>query len=73
MQTVPGIELKICRIRAGVPQYKLAQRLGIPSTILCDLENGRRRLTETRYRDIVAVLSEMTAERIGEAFGVAVA
>jgi hypothetical protein len=37
-----GIELKLRRIRAGVRQYRVAQELSIPPTVLCDWENERR-------------------------------
>ncbi len=39
-----GLRLKLLRVRAGVRQYKVAQALGIPPSVLCDWEAGRRPL-----------------------------
>ncbi len=39
-----GLELKIARLRAGLKQYELAARVGIPPTQLCEIEMGRREL-----------------------------
>lgn len=38
-------ELILMRLRAGLKQYQLAQLLGVPATIICDLERGRRPIT----------------------------
>ena len=40
-----GLDVVICRRRAGLKQYELAQRLSMSPTILCDLEHDRRELT----------------------------
>lgn len=37
-----GIRLKILRIRAGLRQYQVAAKVGIPATKLCEIEAGRR-------------------------------
>jgi len=39
-----GMRLKLLRVRAGVRQYKVAQALGVPPSVLCDWEAGRRPL-----------------------------
>lgn len=39
-----GMRLKLLRVRAGVRQYRVAQDLGIPPSVLCDWEAGRRPL-----------------------------
>jgi len=47
-------ELHLLRLKAGLRQYELAQLLGVPQTILCDLERGRRPLTsewESRIKE----------------------
>lgn len=38
-------ELILLRLKAGLKQYELAALLGIPPTIVCDLERGRRTIT----------------------------
>ena len=37
-----GLDLKIARIKAGLRQYELADRLGIHQVYLCQMEQGRR-------------------------------
>lgn len=51
-----GIDLLLLRRRAGLPQHKLAQLLGVPRTVICDLEHGRRQITpelENRIREAI--------------------
>ena len=40
-----GTEIKIRRIRKGIPQKELAQELGISQTHLSNVENGRTMLS----------------------------
>ena len=40
-----SFELILMRLKGGLKQYELAQLLGVPSTIICDLERGRRPIT----------------------------
>jgi len=50
-------ELYLVRLKAGLRQYQLAQLLGVPATIVCDLERGRRPVTdewERRIREVLA-------------------
>ncbi len=42
MEQVNGIELKVLRIRARLPQYRVAQAIGISPQLLCHVENGRK-------------------------------
>ncbi len=43
-------DLKIQRIRLGVPQYRLAAAIGVPQTTVCAWENGRRPMTLEQKR-----------------------
>lgn len=50
------IDLVVLRRRAGLRQYQLAQLLGIPQTVLRDMERGRLPMTpewKERITDIV--------------------
>lgn len=38
-------DVTLMRLKAGLKQYELAQLLGVPQTIICDLERGRRPIT----------------------------
>ena len=40
-----GLELVFLRLRAGLYQYQLAQLLGVPATIISNLERGRQPIT----------------------------
>ena len=53
-----GIELLQLRRRADLAQYELAQRLGVPQTVVCDLERGRRPVTPEWERRILRVINE---------------
>jgi DNA-binding XRE family transcriptional regulator len=43
-------ELKIQRVRLGIPQYRLAAAIGVPQTTVCAWENGRRPMTVEQER-----------------------
>ena len=43
-------DLKIQRIRLGVPQYRLAAAIGVPQTTVCAWENRRRPMRLGRER-----------------------
>ena len=50
------VDLAVLRRRAGLRQYQLAQLLGIPQTVLRDMERRRRPITpewEKRIREVV--------------------
>jgi transcriptional regulator with XRE-family HTH domain len=57
-----GIELKVLRIRSGVRQFQVAQRLGIPAPILSDLENGKRPITVERAKSISHAIADLAAQ-----------
>jgi len=62
-------DLIVMRLKAGLKQYQLAQLLGVPATIICDLERGRRPITpeiEGRIKEaIVANKEAMPSKAIG--------
>jgi transcriptional regulator with XRE-family HTH domain len=61
-----GIELKLLRIRAGLRQYRVAQELGIPPSILCDWENGRRPIPPRQGQRVLDAIDRLS---IGGALG----
>jgi transcriptional regulator with XRE-family HTH domain len=66
-------ELKIERIRLGLPQYRVAAALGVPQTTLCAWENGRRPITpeqEQAVRDALHKLASAAGSRSGELISV---
>lgn len=42
---VEPVALRAWRVASGLSQRELARRLGYSAAYLCDLENGRRRIT----------------------------
>ena len=59
--------LKIERVRLGLPQYRVAARLGITQSELCALENGRRPMTSERERAVRKALTALAARKEREA------
>lgn len=50
-------DLVLMRLKIGLKQYELAQLLGVPPTIICDLERGRRSITpeiEERIKEAIS-------------------
>jgi predicted transcriptional regulator len=62
-----GIELKLRRIRAGVRQYRVAQELGIPPTVLCDWENERRPIPPVQGQRILTAIDRLAARGLAGA------
>ena len=52
-----GVELKLARIRQGLKQYELAQRVGIAPNRLSEIEAGRRIPSPEICRRITAILN----------------
>ncbi len=50
--------LLLLRLKAGLKQYELAQLLGVPATIICDLERGRRPITPEVEKRIKRAINE---------------
>lgn len=59
MRHTSGIDLKLLRVRSGLRQYAVAQRLGIPPSTLCAIENGRRPLVPEQADRIAAAIHAM--------------
>ena len=60
-----GIEIKIARIRAGLRQYEVAARVGMPPSRLCEIECGRRQPTHELISLIMAVIEEAQRAKSG--------
>jgi transcriptional regulator with XRE-family HTH domain len=59
-----GIELKLLRIRAGLRQYRVAQELGIPPTVLCDWENERRPIPPRQGHRVLAAIDRLSVSGV---------
>ena len=57
-----GKTLKIERIRADIPQWKLAEAMGIPQSLLSMMENGRATLSEDMEKLYLRRLKELKSE-----------
>jgi len=55
---VNGLDIKIARLKAGLRQYDLAARLGIPPSRLSEIESGRRKPAPEIMRQIHKILDE---------------
>ena len=55
---VNGLDIKIARLKAGLRQYALAARLGVPPSRLSEIESGRRKLAPEVTRQIFKILDE---------------
>ena len=51
-------DLILMRLKTGLRQYELAQLLGVPATIICDFERGRRPITPEVEKRIREALDE---------------
>jgi len=51
-----GLELKITRIKAGLRQYEVAAKVGIPATKLCEIEAGRRKPSDELLQRILKAI-----------------
>lgn len=55
---VNGLYIKIARLKAGLRQYDLAARLGIPPSRLSEIESGRRKPAPEIIRQILKILDK---------------
>jgi len=46
MELHEGLDVLIARRRLGLHQYELAARLGVSSTVVCEIERGRRSISQ---------------------------
>lgn len=53
-----GLELKFARLKAGLKQYEVANRLGIDPARLSEIEAGRRQLSPELAKQIDQILRE---------------
>jgi len=51
-----GLELKITRIKAVLRQYEVAAKVGIPATKLCEIEAGRRKVSDELVKRILQAI-----------------
>jgi len=51
-----GLELKVSRIKAGLRQYEVAAKVGIPATKLCEIEAGRRKPSDELLKRILKAI-----------------
>lgn len=58
-------ELILMRLRSGLRQYELAQLLGVPPTIICNLERGRRPITPEVEKRIKEAINDPNRKAIG--------
>jgi len=49
---VKSYDLVLARLKAGLRQYQLAQLLGVPATIISNLERGKNPITPEIERQI---------------------
>lgn len=55
---VKGLDIKIARLKAGMRQYDLAARLGIPPSRLSEIESGRRKPAPKMVEQLFKILNE---------------
>jgi len=53
-----GYGLVLARLRAGLRQYQLAQLLGVPPTVISNLERGLNPITPEIEREISAAIKQ---------------
>jgi predicted transcriptional regulator len=54
-----AMEPKLARIQAGVRQFRVAQKLGIPPSVLCEYENGRRPIPAQQRQRILEAIDHL--------------
>jgi predicted transcriptional regulator len=54
------MELRLLRIRAELRQYRVAQELGIPPSVLSDYENERRPVPAHQRERILAAIERLS-------------
>ena len=57
-QTSPGDLLQGFRLKHGLSQKELAEKSGIPQTVISACENGKRKLTRRTAMKLAAALGE---------------
>lgn len=57
-----GLDFKVLRIRARLPQQDVARELGIASSTLCGWENERRSIPATQRPRLRAAIARLTSK-----------
>ncbi len=58
-----GFEFKVWRLKLGLKQYQLAARIGVPQTIIYEIEVGKRQPSPGLESQIYRVLKELENEK----------
>jgi transcriptional regulator with XRE-family HTH domain len=61
-----GLDIKIARIRAGLRQYKVAAALGITQTVLSQIENEQRNVSQEQLEQITRAIRVLAARSESE-------
>ncbi len=59
LSAMDRFDLILVRLKTGLKQYELAKLLGVPATIVCDLERGRRPITPEVEKRIKEAINEV--------------
>jgi len=65
MAQEPGFEIKLRRMRHGIRQIELAQRLGIAPSTLSLIENGWKPVTDERAQEIASAIDGLASAQAG--------
>ena len=57
-----GLDLKVERTRLGLKQYRLAAALGVPPTIVWQIESGRRPVSADQANSILRTMRDLAAQ-----------
>lgn len=57
-----GLRLKFARLKAGLKQYEVANRLGIDPARLSEIEGGRRQLSPELAKQLEQILKKQQAK-----------
>jgi transcriptional regulator with XRE-family HTH domain len=57
-----GLTLKICRIRLGVNQWQLGQKVGLIAARVSEMERGQRPVSEAVARYVTEALENEEAQ-----------
>ena len=56
--SMDGLEIKIARIRAGLKQKEVAERVGVSQAYICEIEHGREIPTPVRLEQILKAIGD---------------
>ena len=60
-----ALEVKICRVRLGLTQWDLAQRVGLHPARISEMERGRREVSESVKSALAAIYQASAAKDQG--------